>query len=622
MSEGELNISVDGQWLTDHARDRLLEGDEGGAFRILSSMVPNPESVQDAGPEAKETRWDHMAISCAVLAGDSAFLSEPPSYSEDGRTFDGRTILAPETEPRRTLWRKKLMAAFGGRQKIGAEWFKPVGILKMTANTVSALVERAERLGEFQLLHQYTRIRLHNGECLVRWDQAEEEGVSLIEGTSLLVVFKRCDQPPIILAITEESRDGPVLWDSHPRHLELSSNAGMMALGEVSLDGLSYADRVSRTAKMMELYGERTAQALVCGHPISEDVILKYDEARDRRDELEAKELERRRQPKPQVYETWCVGKEEPCADIWAETNTSLFVTPDAAGLPRAPTDEDVQACVAEIRRQAEHSGWITFPLNEDTCVKVPRGAFECYALGRCGPELRGQATHWLRISGRHWKQIGDCRYHTDCILGGTLYSAVPLGTNHPPDGSALSLHAWDDVEGLSEAAYAHMEVVQRAARESLDNKTYGPLGNARPRIQRMTVLCGEGLVSGKVVVVQRPKAGADAPEVPPDTIAILPNGTAPYEPVMRTAAACILAKGGKTCHLVNIGRGSGARMVRLDETACEALVGRAPPWSWRAGRKLSPEDRMSALEDDWGPAPVVSLDLDEGLCSTLGDEE
>ena len=109
----------------------------------------------------------------------------------------------------------------------------------------------------------------------------------------------------------------------------------------------------------------------------------------------------------------------------------------------------------ARIREQADNSvnGWMRLPvprmLSSNGYLRVPRGAFEHWALERAGIEYR--AFPWEPVCSSGMKLPGDSAYHTDWLLGSDL----------PEETIFLSCrHSMG--EALNDAAYKELENVQR----------------------------------------------------------------------------------------------------------------------------------------------------------------
>jgi phosphohistidine swiveling domain-containing protein len=109
----------------------------------------------------------------------------------------------------------------------------------------------------------------------------------------------------------------------------------------------------------------------------------------------------------------------------------------------------------------------------------------------------------------------------------------------------------------------------------------------------KVAVLAGRGTVVGNVV---HPEENT---EVPPGSVAVLPNAKPGYEAAVRTARAVIVPVGGELCHLANVAREGGGRIVRVENCLQLYPVGTRVTVDCEQGR-VEISDRM--VRDLFGP--------------------
>lgn len=191
-----VSFSVDGEWLTDFARLRVIEGDEPHARRILACVV----SDEEGSPSAE-------ALAADVLSGNVRLISAP-----DGEGL----LLEPETAERKAAWEARLLERFGGRYWLQSDplgprrapaWWRPVGIFRLTptfrrralaaAAGGAALARGMLKTGEEVLSEARGR------EIMLRWEElgpALDAGLSGEAGASALVIYEREEPPPAFFA--------------------------------------------------------------------------------------------------------------------------------------------------------------------------------------------------------------------------------------------------------------------------------------------------------------------------------------------------------------------------------------------------------------------------------------
>jgi hypothetical protein len=184
------------------------------------------------------------------------------------------------------------------------------------------------------------------------------------------------------------------------------------------------------------------------------------------------------------------------------------------------------------VVRQADaagETGWMEIDVPASIAstgkLRVPRGAFEQWAVSRCGGGHLAEP--WKSVSPPGMKQMGDDVFHSDWMLGAGL------------DLDAMRLSAPD--ESLRTAAYDAFYAIQR-----------------RLLNFRCAVLLTGPFVSGRVFV---PESADDLPtpasgdDLPP--VVLLPNAGPDYLEVALEAldfgGAVIVEQGGEMAHLVTV---------------------------------------------------------------------
>lgn len=218
--------------------------------------------------------------------------------------------------------------------------------------------------------------------------------------------------------------------------------------------------------------------------------------------------------------------------------------------LRKAYADEDRQVrtrgallatYAAQVREAAgpiDGPGWFTMTIMPDCpaefTVRVPLAPFQCWSLWRtAGQHLMPKYTP---VCPSGLRLYGDDPYHSDWMLGAF------------PDRDVD--HAYRDEE-IRAASYRAKAEVQHEL-----------LGFTA------AVLSGRGRVTGRVV---HPEPGA---EVPPGSIAVLPNARPEYESVVRSAAATIVPTGGELCHLAVVAGEVGRIILRVEDCLARYPVG------------------------------------------------
>jgi len=201
--------------------------------------------------------------------------------------------------------------------------------------------------------------------------------------------------------------------------------------------------------------------------------------------------------------------------------------------------EQEYQARIADLRariqKEADKTGWIEIK-DADSIVKVPKAAFENWALGRA--HARHLATAWTPISPSGMKLPNDDPYHTDWMLGAGFDLDCRAGTRH------------DD---------PYYEKLYELQKDRLNFKCAVLSGTGETHIKR----------------VRHPK---EDEEVPEDSIIVIKDASAKYlKPVSCIrSGAVIVERGGSVAHLANIAREQGVRMVRVENARKVYPIGTA----------------------------------------------
>lgn len=183
----------------------------------------------------------------------------------------------------------------------------------------------------------------------------------------------------------------------------------------------------------------------------------------------------------------------------------------------------------AEVRAAAgpvDGDGWFTMTIMPgapaEYAVRVPRLPFTCWALWRTN--LADQMPPYSPVSESGMRLFGDDPYHNDWMIGAF------------PDRDVWDTYRDEEVRA---ASYGAMREIQREI---------GGFDAA--------VLSGRGYVSGHVVQPQGPED-----EIPPGSIAVLPDARPHWDRVVRLAAGTIVPTGGELCHLAVVA-GEAQRII------------------------------------------------------------
>ena len=225
---------------------------------------------------------------------------------------------------------------------------------------------------------------------------------------------------------------------------------------------------------------------------------------------------------------------------------------------------ERIAVMRAEIEARAGDE-WMEFPIDATISpsgtLRVPSAPFRRWSL---------------RDMNRHlWPEWSNV-----CPLGMRLRNDDP---NHSDWLVGAGLDPWiHDVFSAKKGSPS--DHVTRAAYEAMWELQHELLGF------RCAVLCGAGKATGKAWHPQR----HPGEPMPPGTVAILPDaGVRWLDVVSRSAtmgAACIVETGGSVAHLVNVGRGMEARIVRVPDARRIYL----DPWT------------EVTVDCDWGTANIT----------------
>lgn len=216
-----------------------------------------------------------------------------------------------------------------------------------------------------------------------------------------------------------------------------------------------------------------------------------------------------------------------------------------------------------QILAQANDSGWLDLPWKGQV-LKVPKGAFECWALRRT--KDRERATPWKVMSGKDWKQVGDDPYHTDWMLG-----------------AGLEPNLWHRDKTLQDAAYKLHFAIQH------------PDSAPLPDMFRANVLVA--LTQAVVGQVVYPKAGAAWYDGGDRKVIVVPNLSPRYALALEGASLVISEAGGRLAHLSQVGMERGIPVLRLEDA-----------------RQHLPEGTWVRVEAQSGEIEVVDPDAESPL--------
>ena len=499
-----VSFSVAGEHLTDRARDLVLSDEYEQAEYFLM------ESLHGMSP----------VIACQILSGEKRLSGI--SNSAEG--------ICLEEDPDSADYQEEVAYIYEGRQRLqnhGAySWWRPVAYWRWGPKALRAcnLDMDTSRFSSGRQVQPEirTHYRLwveHNGgpgEIVrsISWDEEiskEIEG-ALISG-AVLVYFEPCDAPPP--------------W--------LKSKARRQSLASSFCDAL-------KTGRVQPRQWKYESTSLAMGHEHPNGIVGTPER--------------RLSQVNPPILAPPALSiEEEDEWPIWDGTGAAPAPPPRIIGVDEAMatlldqevSEERIAHATEQIRCQADDSGWMEFPWGDQT-LKVPKGAFECWALRRTLD--REDATPWKVISGEAWKQLGDDPYHTDWMLG-----------------AGLDLSVWQTDETLQEAAYDALQALQhRNISELPDDEIEEDYDTHKAAIlvAPMTTVVGQ-------VWHGLPECG------PPENlrIAVIPNLGPQYTEALE-ASLVISEAGGKLAHLSQIGRERGVPILRLAK-ACEKL----PEGTW-----------------------------------------
>lgn len=250
----------------------------------------------------------------------------------------------------------------------------------------------------------------------------------------------------------------------------------------------------------------------------------------------------------------------------------------------RSPNDEDtaLEREIADIRERivaqanaAREEGWLHIPVPPEIAangqLRVPRGAFEMWAVARCaGGHL---AVPWTPIAPQGMKMRCDDQFHTDWMLGAGLSLDAIRAYSSNPHWRALT-------EAVENARFAVQEKLLKF---------------------RCSVLLPGDFIMRRVFV---PKSPADLPEwggydeTPP--VALIPNAGSDYLDlavrVFDMTGAVIAEEGGEMAHLVTALRPSGrGPLIRIPKARQKYPPG--------ARLHVEPDNGTVSLADEFASA-------------------
>lgn len=597
-----LHFTIDGEWLTDFARTRVIEGDEPHARRILACVVP--EEGEEAGLSAEAVAGD-------VLAGNKRFTSAP----------DGEGVLLElETPARRAEWEARLLGRFGDRYRLGSDplgprrapaWWRPVGIFRLTPTfrrRALAVAAGGARLARGMIKTGEEVLSEARGcEVMLRWEELGPDldaGISGAAGASALVIYEREEPPPAWFAhrlfdrvpAPEELKrlpvlcyhddDGVVPWSEEAEgRVPYFAARGLEAAGD-PYDSNKGIDRiVSRAAR--DLAGGRALARL--GEEEADDGIARLEQA--------AREA--------RTIQALAVAAARRAAEGRVKVREIAAAHP--LGFWRLP--------LAPAGREAEAFGY----RGE---VEIPAAAFIRWSL-RSEPRPDFDLPEWEAVSVPGMKRYQvDSTDHTDTFLGLLVHLegeaepiALGLDEAYPAPDSMIDArearlgadHPEVRRERLAQAVdraiwRARMMVGACAREGRLPDLAEIASGEAFPDREALSapaapgapielpcvVLCGaeggrrsgraEHAVKGEPVAVGR--------------VAILVDGSEDFEAALLGAGVGITARGGAVCHLASVARGEGILLVRVEGAAEKIPAGAMVEIDPKAGRiKVTPQE-------------------------------
>jgi hypothetical protein len=492
-------FSVSGDFLTQTARDLVLSEEYDRAMNFLSQSLSGISLEQVT----------------EVLSGASRLT--------------GVNDIGLEEDPDAAGYQKQLAYIYAGRQRIrhggSYTWWKPVAHWRWTATAVAETNYLAYVDGESHTLREvrentrsfrckWVEAQGANAGEIVRaipWSEGfadmldEPEWALTSAGKQVLVFYAPCDAPPPWM-LPEALRRSPF-------------EAFMEAL------------KVRRIT--VREWDARAYEPL-------ESQLPEYVETEEPPQE----------KPRNEPWPIWD-GKALPAKRFH-------FQMPDVQTamdmLRQVRSEERIEHAREQIQKQADDTGWMEFPWG-DRQLRVPKGAFECWALRRT--LYAEDATFWKVLSGESWKQLGDDPYHTDWMLG-----------------AGLDLEQWDDTS-LRDAAYAAMGEVQQRVRNSPSEEYTGTI--LVPLIEPVTGL------------VVHPKPEEAWYTGGPCQIVVLPNLSPRYAKAFTGAALVIGETGGAMAHMSQLGRSRGVPILRFED-ARKAF----PEGSWL---KIEASGQITVLE-------------------------
>lgn len=549
---------VNGEWITDFARTRMLEGHEGHAYAVLA------EISSDGNPMP-------VGIASEILAGNQALVGV------------NSLELVEETPERRAAFLEQVAFAYSGRFYLENRWWRPIGVLRQTAGLISAMAESGcvdgGRLGEVGRCqpapNKSNRERYMSrlvcdawrGSYMVRW---------LVNPD--LTLWPNAQGATGILTLWPNAQGGG--GDRGVREGNRSGTSGSME--PIIFEAVEAPPGIFQPELHRRELGAADLRGLTVFMAGRSGGVFEYDP------EIEEQEAERYRvimglgQKGMQKTPKWTPTKPE--------------VEPAD---PDGPSPENIEKARIEIRKQADsrpdNAGWWRFekPLPGGRQVVVPRAPFLNWALKGCGladvrqhPDLK-----WLVVSGYSWKMHEDNRFHTDWMVG-----AVTMA----PDGTlgTLALDEWH-YQGdcpLRNLAFGEMDRAQDWARETCGAHNVITTLEDLDRLDRVEAVTARFLESQakkkpagalKVIVhcgdgqqvlgrIYYPEPGEACPET--NMVAIVPNGTEQYEEALLSAACTVLLRGGGLSHLVTVARGEGLAVVGLTSSTSREPIPEGTP--------------------------------------------